>query len=91
MAVDLSGIAAGASSSFSSFEASSAQQQIQQYATSSQGLYQDPNPQIIRRPAQGGQVTYTQNIKVRFLQPPAIPPPGVSSLLTQLFFIDGSF
>ena len=42
------------------------------------GLYVDANPQIIRRPASGGVQTYTQNIKVRFLQPPPIPPPGVS-------------
>ncbi|CAF4740668.1 unnamed protein product, partial [Rotaria magnacalcarata] len=26
--------------------------------------------------AAGGVQTYTQNIKVRFLQPPPIPPPG---------------
>ncbi len=62
------------SASSSSFETSSAQQ-VQQYATTAQGLYQDPNPQIIRRPAQSGQVTYTQNIKIRFLQPPPQPPP----------------
>lgn len=42
------------------------------------GLYVDTNPQIIRRAAVGGVQTYTQNIKVRFLQPPPIPPPGVS-------------
>ena len=42
------------------------------------GLYFDANPQIIRRPAAGGVHTYTQNIKVRFLQPPPVPPPGVS-------------
>lgn len=41
------------------------------------GLYFDANPQIIRRQAAGGVQTYTQNIKVRFLQPPPIPPPGV--------------
>jgi hypothetical protein len=41
------------------------------------GLYIDANPQIIRRPASGVQ-TYTQNIKIRFLQPPPVPPPGVS-------------
>ncbi|CAF1486884.1 unnamed protein product [Adineta steineri] len=63
-------------SSSSSFEAGNSQQQVQQYATNAQGLYQDPNPQIIRRPAQSEQITYTQNIKIRFLQPPAIPPPG---------------
>ncbi|CAF4697837.1 unnamed protein product, partial [Rotaria magnacalcarata] len=27
-------------------------------------------------PAQTGQITYTQNVKIRFLQPPPIPPPG---------------
>jgi len=40
------------------------------------GLYVDSNPQIIRRQALGGVQTYTQNIKVRFLQPPPVPPPG---------------
>ncbi|CAF4467523.1 unnamed protein product, partial [Rotaria sp. Silwood2] len=40
------------------------------------GLYFDTNPQIIHRPAIGGVQTYTQNIKLRFLQPPPIPPPG---------------
>jgi len=49
---------------------------VQSYATDAQGLFQDSNPQIIRRPAPGGQVTYTQNIRVRFLQPPPIAPPG---------------
>jgi hypothetical protein len=44
------------------------------------GLYLDSNPQIIRRPAVGGVQTYTQNIKVRFLQPPPVPPPGVSDI-----------
>lgn len=48
------------------------------------GLYFDANPQIIRRPATGGVQTYTQNIKIRFLQPPPIPPPGVS-LMTCYF------
>ena len=45
------------------------------------GLYVDSNPQVIRRPAAGGVQTYTQNIKVRFLQPPPVPPPGVSHSL----------
>ncbi len=62
----------------SSYESSSTQ--VQQYATDSQGLFNDPNPQIIRRAAIGGIQTYTQNIRVRFLQPPPIPPPGVSNL-----------
>ncbi|CAF0733997.1 unnamed protein product [Adineta steineri] len=49
---------------------------VQSYATDSRGLFQDNNPQIIRRPAPSGPLTYTQNIRVRFLQPPPIPPPG---------------
>ena len=44
------------------------------------GLYADSNPQIIRRQAPGGVQTYTQNIKVRFLQPPPVPPPGVCDI-----------
>lgn len=75
-AVGLTGETAGATTS--TFESSSSQNQVQvNCGTNSQNLYQDPNPQIIRRPAQGGPVTYTQNVKIRFLQPPAIPPPGV--------------
>lgn len=57
---------------------SSYQQQIQLAAGSNQNIFHDPNPQIVRRPAQGGNLTYTQNIRVRFLQPPPVPPPGVS-------------
>ena len=48
------------------------------------GLYVDANPQIIRRQATGVQ-TYTQNIKIRFLQPPPIPPPGVSIIHIYIF------
>ena len=51
------------------------------------GLYVDANPQIIRRQAPGGVQTYTQNIKVRFLQPPPIPPPGVSYINKYVVFI----
>ena len=80
--------ATGAGASSSSFEVNAAQQQIQQYATNAQGLYQDPNPQIVRRPAPGGQVTYTQNIKIRFLQPPAVPPPGVSTLVASTVSVE---
>lgn len=50
------------------------------YPTDAQGLYRDPNPQIIRRPAQGGGQTYTQRVIVKFLQPPPVAPPGVSIL-----------
>ncbi|CAF1042188.1 unnamed protein product [Adineta steineri] len=49
---------------------------VQRYETDAQGIFIDPNPQIVRRPAAGGTVAYTQNIRVRFLQPPPIPPPG---------------
>ena len=42
-------------------------------------LFQDPNPpQVIRRPPQQGPITYQQNVSVRYLQPPPVPPPGVS-------------
>ncbi|CAF1033659.1 unnamed protein product [Rotaria sordida] len=60
----------------STFETSTSQQQFQLGTGNTQGVYQDPNPQIIRRPAPGGGVTYTQNIRIRFLQPPPVPPPG---------------
>jgi hypothetical protein len=66
---------AGYNVSSSNYSSSSA---VQTYATDAQGLFQDSNPQVIRRPAPGGNVTYTQNIRVRFLQPPPVPPPGVS-------------
>jgi hypothetical protein len=74
----------GASTSYSSVSRSSS---VQQYETDAQGNFKDSNPQVIRRPALNGPVTYTQNIKVRFLQPPAVPPPGVSSFLTHMTFI----
>jgi hypothetical protein len=65
-----------ASANFSSASQSS---NFQQYETDAQGNFKDPNPQVVRRPAQGGPLTYSQNIRVRFLQPPAVPPPGVSN------------
>ncbi|CAF1654341.1 unnamed protein product [Adineta ricciae] len=73
-AVGYSGETAGASAS--TFETTGSQNQLQINGANGQNLYQDPNPQIIRRPAQGGPVTYTQNVKIRFLQPPPIAPPG---------------
>lgn len=48
------------------------------YPTDAQGLYRDPNPEIIRRPALGDSQVYTQRVSVKFLQPPPLPPPGVS-------------
>ena len=62
---------------------------FQQYETDAQGLFKDKNPQVIRKPAAEGPLTYQQNIQVRFLQPPAVPPPGVRTfsfvLLSRLF------
>ncbi|CAF0890628.1 unnamed protein product [Adineta steineri] len=58
-----------------SLESSVSAQQLNQNISTS-GLFVDPNPQIIRRAATGGAVTYQQKILVRFLQPPPCPPPG---------------
>lgn len=43
-------------------------------------VYKDPHPQIIRRTRTDGPVTYEQRIRVRYLQPPPIPPPGVHEI-----------
>jgi len=48
----------------------------QTYAADAQGNYIDSNPTIIRRPNAAGVQTYTQNVAVRFLQPPPVPPHG---------------
>ena len=56
------------------------------YATDAQGLFKDPNPEVIRRPAAGGLQTFTQRVMVRFLQPPPVPPPGVSTKRTASIF-----
>jgi len=50
---------------------------IYQENSDARRLFQDPNPQILRRPAQGPTQTYTQRVYVKFLQPPPSPPPGV--------------
>ncbi|CAF1019937.1 unnamed protein product [Rotaria sp. Silwood1] len=39
-------------------------------------IYKDPNPQIIRRAAPDRPVTYEQRIHLKYLQPPALSPPG---------------
>lgn len=64
------------SASFSSTSQSSSA--AVHYETDEQGNFKDANPQIVHRPAPSGPVTLTQNIRVRFLQPPPVPPPGVS-------------
>ena len=77
--LNVAGTAGLSSTDATSASLSSASQSssIQHYETDAQGNFKDSNPQIVRRPAPNGPVTYTQNIKVRFLQPPAVPPPGV--------------
>lgn len=54
---------------------------ITNYPTDAQGLYQDPSPQIVRRSALGAPQVYTQRVIVKFLQPPPISNPGVSTIL----------
>ncbi|CAF3669524.1 unnamed protein product, partial [Rotaria sp. Silwood1] len=39
-------------------------------------IYKDPNPQILRRAAPDRPVTYEQRIHLKYLQPPALSPPG---------------
>jgi hypothetical protein len=58
-------------------QTSSAQQTSEYLSQSGAGIFNDPNPQIVRRAATEGPLTYQQRILVRFLQPPAVPPPGV--------------
>jgi len=84
--VGTAGIATNDAAS-ASFASSSEASSFQQYETDAQGNFKDPSPQVIRRPAQNGPLTYSQNIRVRFLQPPAVPPPGVSYFYTRTFFI----
>lgn len=67
-------------------ESSSIQQNIQYASTN--GIFNDPNPQVIKRAAIGGAVTYEQKILVKFLQPPPVPPPGVNAFF--LVCIDNS-
>lgn len=74
--VGTAGLSAADASS-ASFSSGSQSTSIQNYPTDAQGNFNDPNPQVVRRPAQNGPLTYSQNIRVRFLQPPAVPPPGV--------------
>ncbi|CAF1080159.1 unnamed protein product [Rotaria sp. Silwood1] len=39
-------------------------------------IYKDPNPRIIRRARGASPITLEQRVLVRYLQPPAVPPPG---------------
>ncbi|CAF1238314.1 unnamed protein product [Adineta ricciae] len=57
-------------------ETSSTQETNEYLTRMSTGVYNDPNPEIIRRAAPEGPIVYQQKIFVRFLQPPPVPPPG---------------
>ncbi|CAF0964998.1 unnamed protein product [Rotaria sordida] len=39
-------------------------------------IYKDPNPRIIRQATTEKPVTLQQRVLIRYLQPPAVPPPG---------------
>ena len=54
------------------------------YSTDSRGFFLDPNPEISNRSDPGPAPTYTQNITIRYLQPPPLPPSGVSYFLVIL-------
>lgn len=74
-------LSADAFTSASSFNATSGNEQSSaatKYAVNAQGLFHDPNPRIIRRPAPENARQYVQRVLVKFLQPPPLPPPGVS-------------
>jgi Ca2+-binding EF-hand superfamily protein len=51
---------------------------VSKYPVDSRGLFMDPDPEIIIRPAPSPAPTYTQNIAIRYLKPPPLPPMGVS-------------
>jgi hypothetical protein len=51
-------------------------EETNRYLETAVDVYKDPNPQIIRRTMTEGPVTYEQRIRVRYLQPPEVPPPG---------------
>jgi hypothetical protein len=58
------------------------------YPTDGRGFYLDPHPEIITRPDPGPAPTYKQNIIIRYLQPPPLPPPGVSFSFVILLFVE---
>jgi hypothetical protein len=50
-------------------------------------LKNDPNPIIIRKKPTG-KLEYTQNIAIKYLKPPSLPPPGIQMLINffKIFF-----
>jgi Ca2+-binding EF-hand superfamily protein len=59
---------------------------VSKYPTDGRGFYLDPNPEIITRPNPDPAPIYTQNIIIRYLQPPPLPPLGVSYFFVTLLF-----
>jgi hypothetical protein len=57
------------------------------YRTDDRGFFLDPNPEIITRIDPGPVPTYTQKITIRYLQPPPLPPMGVSYFFSILLFV----
>ena len=53
------------------------EQRNEYFSQSTNIIYHDPCPRLLRRAAPEGPITYQQKISVRFLQPPPLPPPGV--------------
>ncbi|CAF1058886.1 unnamed protein product [Rotaria sordida] len=43
---------------------------------SGSNIFRDPNPRIVRRARSASPVTAEQRVVIRYLQPPAVPPPG---------------
>lgn len=64
--------------SAATIQTNSIQQTNEYLSQTATNIFNDPNPQIVRRATTEGPVTYQQKILVRFLQPPPVPPPGVS-------------
>ena len=52
-------------------------EETNRYLETAVHLFKDSNPQIIRRTMVESPTTYEQRIRVRYLQPPEVPPPGV--------------
>ena len=48
-----------------------------QYERDAQGYLRDRDPAIVKQRAKDNNLVYRQNIRIRFLQPPSPPPPGV--------------
>jgi hypothetical protein len=74
-----------------SLSSSSSQQAIEdndyvQFISDHPELYNDPNPEIITKP-NPNQVTYKQNVSVRYLVPPTPPPPGPLIIRGRNYFL----